>query len=714
MRYNHRKLPLLLCLILTLCALSRAQDANTTAGNENEYDGLSNDQASALCVSMIDNCPEKLANKTSHCQPNRFFFAQPKNCTLTACEYCAENSSKGINYCVKSWTILFRCPEILKSWSTARPTPSTSQTSTPSLTPTTTSTSSASSTPTPSLSASVSPSISPSSSITPSPSDNSTLVFNFDEVIETILPSPETESDSEDDVDDDEDSDSAQPLPNPLPDSRAAAICISSGKNCDKNTATRSGSCTPSTFVKKQAQSCVSAACEYCRTPFGRLENICTKSWAINTYCNISSSTGTGLLLPTDNNPSFNGKNLSANALCVSRAKMCRQEDADNSFGCTVDRLVMQQSVECVQGACQWCFDEQNRDNLLCRTNWAIQIYCYGSPKPSPLPSKTAMPPSATPSRTAELGTTSTQPSATVSASASVSVTASMKVTASVSVSVSSSVSASTSQSSSPSASVSVAPSPTSSVTPSTSATVTSTTSATATSSTSPTPTSTATATPTTTTSSTSTPSPLPLDATQCLWMSNDRFLAIPLSDINPTSFWQPYKDDFVSGIEWRRGQDHKWTDPPGVGKLCFRAQFSKPGTYYFTAYTMAKHWSEHNDMWVSFSHGFNLFKADTMIQQNLKNAQDDRLMKAYQNSGNNVLTDILSSVNFNPHVFVSKYINAGDLHELCISGRSSQFKVIKLVMVQCEGMQCKRSSSHIRSAMRDIFATDHVSKSQC
>lgn len=322
------------------------------------------------------------------------------------------------------------------------------------------------------------------------------------------------------------------------------------------------------------------------------MENICKDSWAIRHLCRD--------IYPSVSPLSGPQENLRYNALCVSRGNSCPAGTAELSVGCKMETYVAKQSKQCIDGACMFCANPGNQHLALCRENWAIKIYCYESPRPSPGLSDTA---------------------------------------------------------------------------------------------------------------DKSMPTPTP----GCTWFADEDKLVIPMSGVTPTGYWSKYDNGAgYEGLQWRAGDNRMKVDSPGLGKICFRTAFNVPGTYYLTALTAAPHGTEHNDMWIYFNGGLKIFHAATMVQLTQPWATPLNTYKAYQNFGNNRIADIISTVNHNPHIFVTDWVAKDTAYQLCIDGRSSKFRVFELVMVRCSGDTCKRNSNHIRDIMADIILKGHVSESSC
>lgn len=187
--------------------------------------------------------------------------------------------------------------------------------------------------------------------------------------------------------------------------------------------------------------------------------------------------------------------------------------------------------------------------------------------------------------------------------------------------------------------------------------------------------------------------------ATECTWIGNGETVVIPMARVKPFSHWT--KTAKGDGIIWRANRKATWIDPSGSGGLCFRLRVPKQGTYYLTALTAAPHKMDHNDMWVNFTGGVDLFRAGNHVQKNIKDPFFS--FKAYQNAGNNRVVNFISTVDHNPHIFVTKDIQTTSIYKLCISGRSSKFTVLELVMVHCSGDSCKRTSKHIQDNMKSL-----------
>lgn len=191
-----------------------------------------------------------------------------------------------------------------------------------------------------------------------------------------------------------------------------------------------------------------------------------------------------------------------------------------------------------------------------------------------------------------------------------------------------------------------------------------------------------------------------------CAYQEENGQVAIPMSNMKPQGQWSKTGDG--KAIVWRSGNNRTSVDSwqsTASSEYCFNVLINKAGTYYITAHTAAPHWSEHNDMWLRCSAKIDLYDAKTH-KKKVTNMAKDRFFKAYQNFGGNRIADIISSVNHDPHIFVTLPVKSNTIIQLCIAGRSSKFKVYDLVMIHCVGEECKRSSQHIREAKKSLKYT--------
>lgn len=184
-----------------------------------------------------------------------------------------------------------------------------------------------------------------------------------------------------------------------------------------------------------------------------------------------------------------------------------------------------------------------------------------------------------------------------------------------------------------------------------------------------------------------------------CAYRASDgNKIVIDASQLSSASGWS--KDNGF--IIYKKGNPQGSVDAEGSGTMCVKVVFNMPGVWYFTALTMAPHPTEHNDMWVKSSSGFDFVHTG----KNDFRSGGQGWYKGYQNSGGMQMADYLLHVDNNGHQFQTKSVNAGQPYSLCIAGRSTKFWVRKLVLIKCDGNNCNRASNFIRSKMNSLPAS--------
>lgn len=155
--------------------------------------------------------------------------------------------------------------------------------------------------------------------------------------------------------------------------------------------------------------------------------------------------------------------------------------------------------------------------------------------------------------------------------------------------------------------------------------------------------------------------------------------------------------------VVWKRGGG-AGIAPMGAGTMCANVIFPSSGTYYQTAVTQAPHGTEHNDMWIKFSGGVDLYRPEGGSASG-----NAGWYKGYQNDGGMRVANYLLTIDHNGHQFITKYVTAGRVYTLCISGRSTRYFVYKIVFVKCGGgAACSRYNNSIRRQM------SHLGGSKC
>lgn len=121
---------------------------------------------------------------------------------------------------------------------------------------------------------------------------------------------------------------------------------------------------------------------------------------------------------------------------------------------------------------------------------------------------------------------------------------------------------------------------------------------------------------------------------------------------------------------------------------MCFNVSAEIPGDYYLTALSYAPHNTEHNDMWVQSSLGFELWKGGR--NGTLGGVVEGTgWRKAYQNYGIRGISDDLKTIDFNGHRFIIPGVRRRETFWVCVSGRSYRYEVFRLILLKCEGVVC-------------------------
>ncbi len=188
----------------------------------------------------------------------------------------------------------------------------------------------------------------------------------------------------------------------------------------------------------------------------------------------------------------------------------------------------------------------------------------------------------------------------------------------------------------------------------------------------------------------------------QCTYYGQNGKVLIDFSNIIPFSKWSPtsikQRNKQFKGLIWdKNGANTIY--PRGTAQMCFPVNIPDPGQYYVTAITSAPHPTEHNDMWMRLSTGMNLLRARTGKFRKITN----QYVKSYQNTGHNTVSYIISTVNGEPHQFVSSPMKKNEVVTLCVSARSTKFSVYGLALIKCEGLECMRTSKYMSSAVRNL-----------
>lgn len=136
--------------------------------------------------------------------------------------------------------------------------------------------------------------------------------------------------------------------------------------------------------------------------------------------------------------------------------------------------------------------------------------------------------------------------------------------------------------------------------------------------------------------------------------------------------------------------------DSPGSSEITFKFTVRYGGEYYFSAKTHAAHNTEFNDVWVKMG-GSEAFKFSAMSGGSTY--YHGGWAKAYQNEYSSMS---LYSKDHHPHQMQTGHLNPGQVYELKTSGRTSRFKIERLMLVKCKG-SCKKYEGDMQAAISDM-----------
>lgn len=135
---------------------------------------------------------------------------------------------------------------------------------------------------------------------------------------------------------------------------------------------------------------------------------------------------------------------------------------------------------------------------------------------------------------------------------------------------------------------------------------------------------------------------------------------------------------------------------------MCFKVKAPSSGKYYLTAVSYAPHPTEHNDVWVETSKGFELW-------QNGKYRRYEppgKWTKAYQNNGKKGLSEMWKTIDFDGHRFIVPNVKAWQTFKVCIAGRSKKYEIFQILLIKCSGKKYCQGG-----IMKDLF---HFKPSKC
>lgn len=171
-----------------------------------------------------------------------------------------------------------------------------------------------------------------------------------------------------------------------------------------------------------------------------------------------------------------------------------------------------------------------------------------------------------------------------------------------------------------------------------------------------------------------------------CIWSSNLKGgYVIDLGKFSPLAGWKPSSRDGFQGLVYRPNKNGGIDGPKHFGNICAQLKVHKPGTYYFSVLSYAKHFTEHNDAWFKCSKGFSLWRNGKFW----KRSSPGEWLKGYQNNGRRSMSTELKTKDFEGHRFLVETNNEEERVEICISGRSYQFELYRLYLLPCQKQVC-------------------------
>lgn len=177
-----------------------------------------------------------------------------------------------------------------------------------------------------------------------------------------------------------------------------------------------------------------------------------------------------------------------------------------------------------------------------------------------------------------------------------------------------------------------------------------------------------------------------------CIWRASDNAVVIPLADVRERgNDWTSITRDGERGIIYEKELGGGIDGPGEKGVMCFSVKAGAAGNYYMGAVSYAPHVTEHNDVWVLSTKGFNLWQGGELWRK----AENWEWLKAYQNEAG--WSEDFKTKDHDGHQFIIPDVGDSEMFELCISGRSYKYELYRLVIAKCSGGTCTGN------IMRDI-----------
>lgn len=169
-----------------------------------------------------------------------------------------------------------------------------------------------------------------------------------------------------------------------------------------------------------------------------------------------------------------------------------------------------------------------------------------------------------------------------------------------------------------------------------------------------------------------------------CVWTGDNSAVA-NVGAAKPATGWEKITKHGLTGMIYEKDLGEGIHNPEPDRTMCFPMKVAQSGDYYLTGLTAAPHPTEHNDMWISSSLGFELLR-----HGDYTSVANGVFKKAYENVGHDQIADYLHTVDFNGHIFIIPNVQSGAPFEICISGRSFKYEVYKLIVAKCNSALCR------------------------
>lgn len=181
-------------------------------------------------------------------------------------------------------------------------------------------------------------------------------------------------------------------------------------------------------------------------------------------------------------------------------------------------------------------------------------------------------------------------------------------------------------------------------------------------------------------------PSARPMEKRCAYHASKSNSIVVDFGQLNPKGGWTRTHRQQYKGLVYRKDKNGGIDKAGASGVYCFPMIAYSSGSYQLTAISFTPHHTEHNDMWLRSSLGFQFWYNGKHWGQG--SAGPTSWVKGYQNSAGKI-ADYLHHKDHDPHKFIIKNIVAGKKFTVCISGRSYRYEVFRLILKKCAGQEC-------------------------